>query len=292
MSNNYYRRLMLLLFIVVTSTGKQDSIIVQALQYPSVLHKTTSTTSNINQIGNRRMWIQEQLSTMIINGGTTYGLSSILFQPTVANAEFAPGGTLITDRQIGILVNNPDACTLRQRDNSNVLFDKDYYYKFGTGLQFIDPPGNTSIPKSMPFTKTQQRYDSLKKYQERITSGLQLIKSLPSINNDQSAKIADPRSKEDVYQLRAMGLLANGLLASDNNGIPNEVFVARYYINEIYLRIDELRSSSSSIDKQQQQQIYKCIEKATNSYLTLMNRVITSKVGEPFSYITMVTTSS
>ena len=87
-----------------------------------------------------------------------------------------------------------------------------------------------------------------------------------------------------MYQLRAMGLLANGLLASDNNGLPNEVFVARYYINEIYLRLFELASSTTN-DINELRQIYSCIEKATNSYLTLMNRAITAKVGEPFPYV-------
>ena len=214
-------------------------------------------------------------------------------------AEFAPGGTLISDKAIGILVNNPNASPQRKYDNSNVLFDKDYYYKFGTGIQYIEPPGNTAFPKTMPFTKSQQRYDALKKYRERITSALQLLQSLPkTTTSTTTTNMADPKGKEDVYQLRAMGLLANGLLASDNNGLPNEVFVARYYINEIYLRLDELyttsRSSGSSSsgtnddENSQQRLIYQCIEKATNSYLTLMNRAITPKVGEPFPYVQLV----
>jgi energy-converting hydrogenase Eha subunit A len=215
-------------------------------------------------------------------------------------AEFAPGGTLISDKAIGILVNNPNASPQRKYDNRNVLFDKDYYYKFGTGIQYIEPPGNTAFPKTMPFTKSQQRYDALKKYRERITSALQLLQSLPKTTTSSTStttNMADPKGKEDVYQLRAMGLLANGLLASDNNGLPNEVFVARYYINEIYLRLDELyttsRSGSSSSgtnddENSQQRLIYQCIEKATNSYLTLMNRAITPKVGEPFPYVQLV----
>ena len=267
--------------VYVVSTTITPSAKVAALQQLNHIH-TNAHSTGTHTATSRRDWFQSQL-VMI---GTTTAATLVLQPPLMANgAEFAPGGTLITDKEIGILVNNPNASPIRKYDNSNVLFDKDYYYKFGTGIQYIEPPGNTSFPKTMPFTKSQQRYDSMKKYRERIVGSLQLLQSLPKT----TTSIADPKNKEDVYQLRAMGLLANGLLASENNGLPNELFVARYYINEIYLRLIELSSITTDDKKeQQQQQIYSAIEKATNSYLTLMNRAITAKVGEPFPYITLV----
>ena len=267
-------------FAIIIATVAISATMAVALQ-PLTPHsniQTIAVTTHHETVCHRRDWLQ---SVCVVLGTAPMVLQS----PQIANgADFAPGGTLITDKEIGVLVNNPNASPLRKYDNSNVLFDKDYYYKFGTGIQYIEPPGNTSFPKTMPFTKSQQRYDALKKYRDRIVGALQLLQSLPKT----TTAVADPKTKEDVYQLRAMGLLANGLLASDNNGLPNEVFVARYYINEIYLRLDELRTASTTDDKEQQQQIYKCIEKATNSYLTLMNREITSKVGEPFTYVQLV----
>jgi hypothetical protein len=226
-----------------------------------------------NLVSNRRSWLQQ--------GGLAFvGFTSWVTFPNAGVAEFTPGGSLITDKEIGILVNNKEASPTRKYDNSNVLFDKDYYYKFGTAIPFIEPPGNTDFPKEMPFTKSQQRYDALKKYRDRIVTGLDYIKSLENIQS--VSDIPDPKSSDDIYRLRAMGLLANALLASDNSGLPNEVFLSRWYINEIYLRIDELRAAN---DESIRKQLYPLLKKAVNSYLTLMNRVITSKVGEPFTYV-------
>jgi hypothetical protein len=281
--------------------------------------ETTMTlrNTNTNRLSRREWLLQPALVPPLVPTASMIRTSMMLLTiatiiqvpiPTTSKcnavvAEFAPGGTLITNKSIGILVNNIQASPDRKVDNANVLFDKDYYYKFGTGLQFIAPPGNTSFPKTMPFTKVQQRYDVLKKYRERIISGLNLIQSLSKRSTDMttttttsSSDVVDPKGKEDVYQLRAMGLLANGLLASDNNGLPNEVFVARYYINEVYLRIDELRRLSSTdtnttTKDPQLLLVYECIENAINSYLTLMNRVITTKVGEPFPYVQLTSTS-
>ena len=64
--------------------------------------------------------------------------------------DFAPGGTLL-DRTVSVTYGNPDASPSRLRDNSNVLFDKDNYYKFGAAAPWIDPPGSTDFPKTMPF---------------------------------------------------------------------------------------------------------------------------------------------
>ena len=206
--------IMMVVIIIVASVTYMNhistSVVVMALQQlqlathhiqsitPTNHHHQTTTTGC-----SRRDWFQKSIGAVI---GTS-------LTPLIVNgADFAPGGTLITDKEIGILVNNPNASPLRKYDNSNVLFDKDYYYKFGTGIQYIEPPGNTSFPKIMPFTKSQQRYDVLKKYRERIVGALQLLQSLPKT----ASEVADPKTKEDVYQLRAMGLLANGLLASDN----------------------------------------------------------------------------
>ena len=148
--------------------------------------------------------------------------------------EFTPGGTLV-DYTVGVTVGNPEASTSRRVDNSNVLFDRDYYFKFGTAAPWIAPDAPTDFPKTMPFVRVQQRYDALKKYRDRIRSGVATIQALQKAD-----EIADPTAA-DVYQLRPMGLLANAFLASENTGSTNELLLARWYINEILLLIGDLK---------------------------------------------------
>jgi hypothetical protein len=193
---------------------------------------------------------------------------------------FAPGGTLV-EYEVGVQVGNPMASKSRKVDNSNVVFGQDYYFKFGTAPSFIEP-GNTDFPKTMPFTPSQQRYETMKKYRDRVQRGIDLIGSLgETIEKGDYKTIANGSAPE--YSIRPMGLLANGFLASENTGTTNELFLSRWYINEIYLDINDIESASC---KEEALKSYMAAKKALNSYLTLINRVITSKVGDPFSYVT------
>lgn len=204
--------------------------------------------------------------------------TTLLVAPTRrAMADFAPGGTLV-DYTVGPTVGNPRASASRKVDNTNVLFAQDYYFKFGTAAPWIEPD-STDFPKTMPFTRSQQRYDALKKYGDRIQSGLDTIAGVKKVSP--RSQIVDPASL-DVYQLRPMGLLANNLLASENTGSTNELYLARWYINEIYLLLDDLKNAASD---EEAKSLYKDLVDATNSYLTLMNRVIIPKVGEKFAYL-------
>ena len=45
------------------------------------------------------------------------------------------------------------------------------------------------------------------------------------------------------YRLRPLGLLVNSFLASENTGTTNELMLARWYINEVYLRIDDVKNA-------------------------------------------------
>lgn len=189
-------------------------------------------------------------------------------------SDFTPGGTLV-DREVGITVGNAEASHSRKFDNSNVLFYQDYFFKFGSAAPWLEPD-STDFPKTMPFTRIQQRYDALKKYKPRILAGLDRIKTLATTDD-----VADPTAA-DVYALRPMGLLANAMLASENSGATNELFLARWYVNEIYLLVSDIRNASST---EEGKAFVSAAKKATNSYLTMMNRVITPKVGEKFIYI-------
>jgi len=197
----------------------------------------------------------------------------------VANADFAPGGTLL-DREVSIFYGNPDASPSRARDNSNVLFNQDNYYKFGAAAQWIEP-GSVDFPKAMPFVRTQQRYDALKKYGPRASAAAELIGRI----GDAGSAAEVPERTDPAYQLRALGLLANSFLASENTGTTNELMLARWYINEMYLRIGDYRNALDKGDAKEAKACYSFLGKATNSYLTLINRSITSKVGDPFAYL-------
>lgn len=227
----------------------------------------------------RRSWLHQQLTALplsvlgVVGAVTAFATAA----PQSASADFTPGGSIV-DRSIGVTVGNADASPSRKFDNSNVLFDKDYYYKFGRAAPWLEPD-STAFPKTMPYTTTQQRYDALKKYRARVVAGLAALQALEE--TAAAADIADPAGA-DVYQLRPMGLLANGLLASENTAPANELFLARYYVNEVFLLVGDLRRTGDPAERRAK---YDSVVHAANSYLTLLNRVVTPKVGDKFAYL-------
>lgn len=196
---------------------------------------------------------------------------------------FTPGGTLV-DRPVGVTVGNSEATTSRKLDNSNALFQQDHYFKFGVAPEWIEP-GNIDFPKTMPFTLTQQRYDTLKKYGNRLQSGFASLQSInDSLQKDDDDAIVNQVTtmiKEDAFNFRPMGLVANGFLASENTGTTNELLLSRWYINEMYLQVNDIATDESS----KRQGHYQAAIKAANSYIQLMNRVITPKVGEKLPFL-------
>lgn len=180
------------------------------------------------------------------------------------------------DYPVGVQVGNSEASPSRASDNANVLFKQDYYFKFGTAAPFIPP---ADFPKTMPFVPSQQRYDALKKYKNRIVRGIDTLQSLDTTVEE----IPDPTTL-DVYQLRPMGLLANNFMASENTGTTNELLLARYYINEVYLDIGDMRTASTGKEKKQ---AWIKAKKALNSYLGLLNQSINQKVGDKFDLLSV-----
>jgi len=246
-------------------------------------HFEEEDPSSSSSVGIDRRTIFQRTTTtaaaVLLSSGMMIGSS-----PTAANAaSFTAGGSLV-DRDVGPQVGNAEASASRKFDNSNVLFDKDHYFKFGVGAPWIEP-GTTDFPKTMPFTPSQQRYDALKKYKARVTSGVQYLAGLEGAvkdgKSDFAAIVPDPATTPE-YQLRPMGLLANSFLASENTGATNELFLARWYINEIYLQMGDVRAASTPADALK---AYANAKKAINSYLGMLNRVINAKVGDPFDLL-------
>jgi hypothetical protein len=232
-----------------------------------------------NDCCNSRRSVLRQVSSLIVGVTTVAGNSASTRAEGGGGKFFAPGGTLV-EYEVGVTVGNPQASASRKADNSNVVFGQDYYFKFGTAPKYIEK-GNADFPKTMPFTPAQQRYDTMKKYRDRVQRGVDLVVALEeNIKKGDYSSIPDGSSPE--FSIRPMGLLANGLLASENTGPTNELFLARWYINEVFLDINDIRLATS---KEVAIKAHSAAKKALNSYLTLMNRVITSKVGEPFVYV-------
>jgi hypothetical protein len=200
--------------------------------------------------------------------------------PALAEGKsFTPGGTLI-DYEVGVTIGNDEASKSRKVDNSNVIFNQDYYFKFGTAAPWVgdgsNEDGSNEFPKTMPFTPSKQRYETNNKYRERVQRGIDLMVGLgAAIKNGESSSILDASAPE--YSIRPMGLLANGFLASENTGTTNELLLARWYINEMYLDVEDIKNAPS---KETALQSYQALISALNSYLALINRVITLKIGD------------
>ena len=254
-----------------------------------IIHTTSTTLSASLKPEMERRTLLGQLLQVTTTAGVIAAADALLDEASPAwAASFTAGGTLV-DRDVGVQVGNPEASALRRQDNSNVIFDKDHYFKFGVAAPWI-PPGNTDFPKTLPFTPSQQRYDALKKYGSRVRSGAAFLASLEDSitkgSSDMASVIPDPSSLEAGagYALRPMGLLANSFLASENTGATNELYLARWYINEVYLQLLDARSSGSL---KEAAVAYKNAKKAMNSYLGMLNRVINAKVGDPFELLTV-----
>lgn len=239
---------------------------------PTTPHQHLPVVFRLNSVSRRHF-------SEIVGAGV---ISQFLLPVSPAQAEgksFAPGGTLV-EYEVGVTVGNPQASTSRKPDNSNVIFAQDYYYKFGTAAPWIEA-GSTEFPKTMPFAPSQQRYDAMKKYRERVQRGVDLIVGLGDvISKGDYASIPDSTAAE--YSIRPMGLLANNFLASENTGTTNELLLARWYINEINLDIDDIKNAPS---KEEAAKFHLAALKALNSYLGMLNRVITSKVGDKFDLV-------
>lgn len=242
--------------------------------------ESSSSNDNHNANVDRRRMLQ-----VVVTSATATAATLVSAAAPAHAGTFTPGGTLV-DRDVGATVGNPEASPSRKFDNSNVLFGQDHYFKFGVAAPWIEPD-STEFPKTMPFTLSQQRYDTLKKYGDRVTAGIKVIDGLQdtiksSTSGDYKATVTDPSASE--YALRPFGLMANGFLGSENTGTTNELLLSRWYINEIYLAIGDIQSASNEKDALKS---HMSAKKAVNSYLAMINRVITSKVGDKFEYLSI-----
>ena len=195
--------------------------------------------------------------------------------PQVASADGVGPGMFVETKNIA---SNPDASRSRDPMNSNVLFSQDFYFKYGRSPPFLQD-ATSEIPDggAVPFTRVQQRYEAYGKYAARVLAGVEAFRALKGAVDDGSWATA--AADDTKYNLRAVGLLANGLMASENNGPGNVLFLTRWYVNECALDIGDVAKAA---DKAQAAAAWERGRKAINSALIVLNKEISPKVGEQF----------
>lgn len=218
------------------------------------------------------------LKPAITRRGVATGAAAALtsLAPTLARA-LGPGDLVETK---GMLA-NPDASPSRDPMNGNVVFGQDFYFKYGRAPPFlVDATSEIPDGGAVPFTRVQQRYENYGKYAARINVGVEAFRKLKGAIDcgDGAVQAAD----DAQFNLRAMGLLANGMMASENNGPGNVLFLTRWYINEAALNIGDVAKAS---DKKQAQAAWERGRKAINSALIVLNKEISPKIGDQFQLV-------
>ena len=221
----------LLLAAVASLTGKylsfpEQQIVIRVLAQPLcnifaamrrlLLCTAALTAAALKPAVTRRGWCT----------GAAAAITSLA--PQVASADGVGPGMFVETKNIA---SNPDASLSRDPMNSNVLFSQDFYFKYGRSPPFLQD-ATSEIPDggAVPFTRVQQRYEAYGKYAARVLAGVEAFRALKgAVDNGSWATVASDDTK---YNLRAMGLLANGLMASENNGPGNVLFLTRWYVNE------------------------------------------------------------
>jgi hypothetical protein len=110
-------------------------------------------------------------------------------------------------------------------------------------------------------------------------------------NWNEAAKLVDPgldtrMPSPAVDSLLKMALFATQMLTSPNFTGPNrELLVSRYYINECAYALDGLAKSIDERDVATSLALWEFGKDSFNSYLSILNRSISSKVGDKFDLV-------
>lgn len=155
-------------------------------------------------------------------------------------------------------------------------FGQDFYFKYGRSAPFL-ADASTPLPdnNAMPFTRVQQRYEAYNKYVPRVIAG---IRAFTDLKGDIKAGTWKTIQKDDPkYAARPMGLLANGLMASENTSPANVLFLTRWYINEFYLDIGDIAKAPTADEAMKS---WNRGRNALNSVIIILNKNINAKVGD------------
>ncbi len=151
------------------------------------------------------------------------------------------------------------------------------------------PSETASLPASL-----SQRYAAYQKYEVRLARGLRAYTAIgASIQRSDwdavAAAVVRPKSGEGtspppaIDALLKAGLLASALLVSPNNlREKKEASLATFYVNEASYALDLLASAAKKGDGPAAVAAWLFGRDSWNSYLSVVNRAIVPKVGEPF----------
>lgn len=202
--------------------------------------------------------------------------AAALLAPRPALADMAPGFAIVDSVNIA---SNPAASKSRDAMNGNVLFGQDFYFKYGRSAPFLQD-ASSPLPDNgaMPFTRVQQRYEQYSKYATRVQAGIDAFAAVEGqIKAGDWAKVD---ATSPAFALRTLGLLANGLMASENTSPANVVFLTRWYVNEVYLDLGDVAKAK---DKKDALASWARGKGALNSALIILNKEISPKVGAQFA---------
>lgn len=197
-----------------------------------------------------------------------------------------------------------------RRGNKDALIREDYWYMMGKtpprlmgeGMMKTDnPQWNTfGTCESSGGTNSctyvsikQQRIPAYSKYSFLIRLGGKDFKRLGAALADADWETAEmllspvasvPPPAIDA--LLKMILFASSMLTSPNYSGPNrELLVARYYVNECGFATKEIAAAVEARDLERAKAAWDFGRDSWNSYLSIVNRQITPKVGDKFELI-------
>ncbi|KAL7535494.1 hypothetical protein ACHAXR_007951 [Thalassiosira sp. AJA248-18] len=237
-----------------------------------------------------------------------FGTASAVFLPPTLPAFSDDGSTAVA----------ADATykyeTRDRNKNKDALIREDYWYFSGKlpprrlnvdAFPSDDPTWNAwgectksdSTGNSCTYVSLKQRIPAYSKYAFSIDLGAREFEKLGKIlrssnpNWNEAAKFVDSGFESNmpapsVDALLKMALFATQVLTSPNFSGPNREFlVSRYYINEVAFATKELAKAIDERDTATALGLWEFGKDSWNSYLSIVNRSISPKVGEKFEML-------
>lgn len=244
--------------------------------------------------------------------GTAASSSAILFLPPASNLPaFAEGDGASTT------TTNAASYKYEDRDrnkNKEALIREDYWYFSGKkpprrlnidAFPADDPTWNAwgectksdATGNSCVYVSLKQRIPAYGKYAFSIDLGATEFSKLgkilrsPDPNWNEATKLVDAGFETrmpapTVDALLKMALFATQMLTSPNFSGPNrELLVSRYYVNECAFATRELARAIEERDAATASGLWEFGKDSWNSYLSIVNRSISPKVGDKFEMI-------
>lgn len=150
---------------------------------------------------------------------------------------------------------------------------------------------------SCVYVSLKQRQPAYGKYAFSIQLGMDEYARLgrllrgPNPNWDEAARLVDPGHESRMpspavdAQLK-MALFATQMLTSPNySGVARELLVCRYYVNECSYALREMGMAIEECDAASALGLWEFGKDSWNSYLSIVNRAISPKVGDQFDMI-------